>query len=85
VCRPGRATHDAQYAHHGAAGIALAVALRYSAMAGDSLDPGGCSVWPIWLSAIAIMRAPVPLAIAPGLAGSPICCRPGTLAAAFEA
>ena len=53
-----RATHEAKYAHHGAPGIAPAVALRYWAIAGDSLDPGGCSVWPSWLSAIATMRLP---------------------------
>ncbi len=28
------------------------MALRYIAIAGDSLLPGGCSVWPSWLSAI---------------------------------
>src|SRR5271165_4359482 len=75
-----RVAHDAKYAHQGAPGMAPAVALRYSAIAGDSFDPGGCSVWPIWLSAIATIRAPEP-PVACGPDGSPTCCRPGTPAA----
>ena len=41
-----------------------AVAVRYSAMRGESLEPGGCSVCPIsaWASATIFAPAPVPVA-----------------------
>src|SRR3954447_24893027 len=40
-----RAAQDAKYAHHGPT-PEPAVAERYWAMRGESLEPGGCSDWP---------------------------------------
>src|SRR3954449_801431 len=39
------AAHETKYAHHGPT-PEPAVAWRYSAIRGESLEPGGCSVWP---------------------------------------
>src|SRR4051812_29802756 len=52
-----RASHEVKYAHHGPGPGAPAVALRYWAMRGELLEPGGCSAWPTSACAIATMRA----------------------------
>src|SRR5947208_13771654 len=60
-----RAAHEAKYAHHGPM-PAPAVAERYWAMRGESLEPGGCSAWPTSASAawtIAWPGAPAAVAV----------------------
>src|SRR3954468_5364466 len=55
-----RAAHEAKYAHHGPT-PEPAVAERYWAMRGESLEPGGCSVWPTSAAAAwTIAAGPVP-------------------------
>src|SRR5436309_1014719 len=55
-----RAAHEAKYAHHGPTPDP-AVAERYWAMRGESLEPGGCSLWPTSAAAAwTIAAGPVP-------------------------
>src|SRR3954471_20706899 len=61
------AAQEAKYAHHGPTPDP-AVAARYSAMRGESLEPGGCSAWPTSaLAAWSIAETPPPGA--PGAPG----------------
>src|SRR3954463_11910625 len=60
------AAHETKYAHHGPT-PEPAVAWRYWAMRGESLEPGGCSVWPTSALAAWIMAcAPPPPAAGAG-------------------
>src|SRR3954451_14593434 len=62
-----RAAHEAKYAHHGPT-PEPAVADRYPAMRGESLEPGGCSVWPTSaLAACSMPCAPPPGVGAPSV------------------
>jgi hypothetical protein len=51
---------EAKYAHQGPTPALPAVALRYWAMRGESLEPGGCSLCPISACAAATTLAPPP-------------------------
>src|ERR687883_199117 len=52
--------HDTKYAHHGPGPGEPAVADRYIAIRGESLEPGGCSACPTSPAAAATIRAPDP-------------------------
>src|SRR5207244_10175705 len=60
------AAHEAKYAHHGPT-PEPAVAVRYSAIRGESLEPGGCSAWPTSAPAAWTIAA-LAFAPAPGVA-----------------
>src|SRR4051794_27144411 len=47
-----------------------AVAVRYSAMRGESLEPGGCSAWPISAWANCSARCPAVVAVAVAVVGA---------------
>src|SRR4051794_6045403 len=56
-----RAAHDVKYAHHGPTPLP-AVAWRYCAIRGASLEPGGCSATPTSRWTAASTAAPPPVA-----------------------
>src|SRR3954471_15551795 len=68
------AAHEVKYAHHGPT-PEPAVAVRYSAMRGESLEPGGCSAWPTSAEAAWSIAAVPPPAGAPFAAPAtkPVC------------
>src|SRR4051795_5839900 len=71
-----RATHDTKYAHHGPTPGLPAVALRYWAILGELLDPGGDSAWPPSAWAIWTMEPPPPPAGGATLAVAAAGCAP---------